>query len=200
MKNREMTISLIAAMSQNRVIGHKGLLPWGYLPNDLDNLYQLTEGIPMIMGRKSYDTPDRVWSKTAPNIVVTRQPDYILEEPFEKAPTLQAALKAVADKGFSSVFIIGGGEIFSQSMSLSDKIYLTVVHNTFEGDVFFPDINPSVYRLVQQQDFTKDTLHRFDYSFLIYEKIIKNETFYCYYSLLYNFDCAILYTLIFTKN
>ncbi len=157
-------------MSQNRVIGNKGLLPWGHLPNDWDNLYRISEGVPMIMGRKSYDTPDRVWSKSAPNIVITRQADFPLEAGFERADSLTHALQLIENKSFTQVFIMGGGEIYKQSMHLVNKIYLTLVEATFEGDAFFPEIDPSVYRLVERQDFSKDDKHRFDYSFLLYCK------------------------------
>ena len=166
-----MTISLISAMSENHVIGNKGLLPWGHLPNDLANLYRITEGVPMIMGRKSYDTPDRVGSKTAPNIVVTRQDDLVLDAGFEKAESIEQALQLVENQSFTEVFIIGGGEIFKQSIHLADYIYLTLVHATFEGDAYFPNIDPSVFQLIEKQDFQKDAQHGFDYSFLIYKKM-----------------------------
>ena len=65
---------------------------------------------------------------------------------------------------------MGGGEIYKQSMHLVDKIYLTLVHATFEGDALFPDIDPSVYRLVEREDFSNDDKHGFDYSFLVYDK------------------------------
>ena len=167
-----MTISLISAMSENHVIGNKGLLPWGHLPNDLANLYRITEGVPMIMGRKSYDTPDRVWSKTAPNIVITRQVDLVLDTGFVKAENIEQALQLVENQCFTEVFIIGGGEIFKQTIHLADYIYLTLVHATFEGDAFFPQIAPSVFQLIDRQDFEKDEQHAYDYSFLIYKKTL----------------------------
>ena len=166
-----MTISLISAMSENHVIGNKGLLPWGHLPNDLANLYRITEGVPMIMGRKSYDTPDRVWSKTASNIVVTHQANIVLDAGFERAENIEQALQLVENQSFAEVFIIGGGEIFKQSIHLADYIYLTLVHATFEGDAYFPNIDPSVFQLIEKQDFQKDAQHGFDYSFLIYKKM-----------------------------
>ena len=165
-----MTISIISAMSENHVIGNKGLLPWGHLPNDLANLYRITEGVPMIMGRKSYDTPDRVWSKTAPNIVITRQVDLVLDTGFAKAENIEQALQLVENQCFTEVFIIGGGEIFKQTIHLADYIYLTLVHATFEGDAYFPQIDPSVFQLFNRQDFEKDEQHTYDYSFLIYKK------------------------------
>ena len=167
-----MTISIISAMSENHVIGNKGLLPWGHLPNDLANLYRITEGVPMIMGRKSYDTPDRVWSKTAPNIVITRQVDLVLDTGFVKAENIEQALQLVENQCFTEVFIIGGGEIFKQTIHLADYIYLTLVHATFEGDAYFPQIDPSVFHIIDRQDFEKDEQHAYDYSFLIYKKTL----------------------------
>lgn len=164
-----MEIAFIAAMSENRVIGYQGRLPWGYLPHDLENLYHITEGYPMIMGRKSYDTPDRVWSRTAPNLVVTRQPDFPLEEGFMIMQSIEAALKWLTNQGFKKIFIIGGANIFAQTLHLADYIYLTLVRGVFEGDAFFPEIDPSVFELVRERNFKKDERHAFDYSFLLYK-------------------------------
>lgn len=165
-----MKISLICAMSENRVIGNKGLLPWGKLPNDLANLYRVTEGVSMIMGRKSYNTPDRVWSKTAPNIVVTSHENIDLEQGFQKANSIKSAIQLIENQGFKHVFIIGGGEIFKQTIHLANTIHLTLVHATFEGDAFFPTIDAAVFDLVERTDFNKDDRHAYDYSFLVYQK------------------------------
>jgi dihydrofolate reductase len=121
-----MTINLIAAMSENRVIGREGRLPWGHLPEDWAHLFRVTDGIPMIMGRKSYDTPDRIGSPNAPNIVVTSQADFPMDAGFERAESLDKALQNIENQGFAQVFVIGGGAIFEQIMSRADVIYLRV--------------------------------------------------------------------------
>ena len=94
-------IYLIAAMSDNRIIGNKGRLPWGHLPADWDNLFRITEGYVFIMGRKSYDTPDRVASKIG-NVVVTRQAHFPLEKGFDRADSLTNALKMVENRGIET--------------------------------------------------------------------------------------------------
>jgi dihydrofolate reductase len=164
-----MKINLIAAMSENRVIGNKGRLPWGHLPKDWAHLFEVTDGIPMIMGRKSYDTPDRVASPNALNIVVTSQADFPLDAGFERANTLDAALQIVDNQNFKEVFVIGGGTIFEQIMDKADKIFLTVVHAEFEGDAFFPLFSENDFKLIQRQDFEADEHHKYAFSILIYE-------------------------------
>ena len=163
-----MTISIMAAMSENRAIGFKNLLPWHSLPADWRNLYEVTRGKKMIMGRKSYDAADRVWSD-AGNIVVTRQTDLVLDEGFLAANSIEKALEMLA--GETEVFIIGGAEIFKQAMPFVDIIHLTVVHESFAGDAFFPEIDPSVFSLIEDKKHEKDNENKYDFSFQIYEKI-----------------------------
>lgn len=162
-----MKISLISAMSENRAIGLKGRLPWPSLPNDWANFFEVTRGCRMIMGRKSYDTPDRL-SSEAGNFVITRQEDYAVEEGFTRVGSLAEALDAC--KGDREVFVIGGAEIFHQSLPLADSLHLTLVHGVFEGDAFFPEFSEKVLKLKSRQDFPADAQHAVPYSFLVYEK------------------------------
>jgi dihydrofolate reductase len=166
-----MIVSTMAAMSLNRAIGFKEKLPWGSLPADWAYLYEVTKDKVMIMGRKSYEAEERVWS-SAGNIVLSRQPNYPLDEGFEQAESIEKALEILRDSLLDEVFIIGGAEIFKQAIpNLVDRIYLTVVHETFEGDAFFPDFDPSVFPLISRTDFKADKDNRYDYSFLVYEKM-----------------------------
>jgi dihydrofolate reductase len=166
-----MKINLIAAMSENRVIGNKGRLPWGHLPKDWAHLFEVTDGIPMIMGRKSYDTPDRVASPNSLNIVVTSQADFPLDEGFERAHTLDKALQILDNQNFKEVFVIGGGTIFEQIIDKADKIFLTIVHAEFEGDAFFPVFSEKDFKLTQRQDFETDEQHKYAFSILIFERV-----------------------------
>lgn len=165
-----MTINLIAAMSENRVIGHKGRLPWGHLPKDWENLFRVTNGIPAIMGRKSYDTPDRVAAPNAPNIVLTSQADFPLETGFQRANNVNEALQLLEKQGFTQVFIFGGGSVFEQVISRADKLFLTVVHAEFEGDAFFPSFSHNDFKLIEQTNFAADAQHAYPFSILVYEK------------------------------
>jgi dihydrofolate reductase len=165
-----MKINLIAAMSDNRVIGFKGRLPWGHLPKDWEHLFRVTDGIPMIMGRKSYDTPDRVDSPNAMNIVVTRQLDFPLDVGFERAESLDEALQIIDNQGIKVVFVIGGGAIFEQIIHRANKLFLTVVHAEFEGDAFFPMFSNDDFKLIKQTHFESDNQHKYPFSILIYER------------------------------
>lgn len=167
-----MTINLIAAMSENRVIGNKGRLPWGHLPKDWANLFRITDGFPMIMGRKSYDTPDRIASPNAPNIVVTSQVDFPLEAGFYRANSLEMALQMLDNQGFTTCFILGGGTIFKQIISRADALFLTLVHAKLEGDAFFPMFSTDDFTLIEQEDFDADAAHKYAFSFLTYTKTV----------------------------
>ena len=161
-----MKISLISAMSLNRAIGLRGRLPWHHVPADWQNLERVTADRKMIMGRKSYDTPDRLWSKKG-NIVVSQQFDYQLDEGFELANSFEEALKMY--KNEEEIFVIGGEQIFRQALPKADAIHLTIIHDVFEGDAFFPQFNENLYTC-QRRDFKADNLNPYDYSFLVYER------------------------------
>jgi dihydrofolate reductase len=161
-----MKISIMAAMSQNRVIGKEGRLPWLHIPADWANLHRVCYGKPMIMGRKSYDTPDRVWSE-AGNVVITRQLGYDVEEGFVVEHSLAEAIQRLSD--YPEVFVIGGEEIFRQALPLVDTIHLTVVHQSFEGDAFFPTFEDDFIE-ASRSDFKADGENLYDYSFLVYER------------------------------
>ena len=143
-------ISLIAAISQNRAIGLNNALPWTPIPADWDNLKEVTKGKRMIMGRKSYDNPHRIWSEVG-NFVITRQADYVVDEGFDVVGSLETAFEKC--KNDDEVFVLGGEEIFRLAIPLADKIYLTLVHETFEGDAFFPDFDTSLFDIIEQKEF-----------------------------------------------
>ena len=132
-----MIISLIAAMDENGVIGRDNKMPWD-LPSDRARFHSITRGHPVIMGRKTYESIGRPLSNRK-NIVLSRRKDY-------RAPgcivvhDLESACAACADT--DEVFICGGEEVFGETISLADMIYLTIVHEEFEGDAFFPKIPP----------------------------------------------------------
>jgi len=160
-------ISLIAAMSLNRAIGNQNKLPWPHMPADWDNLKRVTAGKKMIMGRKSYESPDRLRSD-AGNVVITRQPDYQTDEGFLVADSLTKALELVGEA--DEVFVLGGEEIFRQSIPLANRIYLTIVKGTFEGDAFFPEFPENDFVQICREEHTADAQNPYDYVFLVYER------------------------------
>ncbi len=162
-----MKISLIAAMSQNRAIGLRGRLPWPHLPADWENFFEVTKNCRMIMGRKSYDTPDRLWSEVG-SFVITRQADFPLDAGFERAFSLEEALACC--QADDEVFVIGGEEIFRQALPLAHSIHLTLVNGTFEGDAFFPEFDENAFKITSKQDFVADLRHPYAFSLLVYER------------------------------
>jgi len=161
------TVSLIAAMSENRAIGLNNALPWEPIPADWDNLKKVTKGKKMIMGRKSYDNPHRIWSEVG-NYVLTHQQDYIVESGFEVVNSLEKALEKCADQ--NEVFVLGGEEIFRLALPMADKIYLTFVHETFTGDTFFPFFDESEFDVIECKEFKAGENTPYDISILTYRR------------------------------
>ena len=158
-----MIVSLMAAMSENRVIGIKNALPWN-LPEDLKRLKNLTTGHPVVMGRKTFESIGKPLPKRK-NYVVTR--DKSLSIPG--AVVVNSVSEALKDfqKTDEEVFILGGGEIFSQTIAEADRIYLTVVHKNFEGDAHFPEIPKNTFKLIKEEKHGGDL----PFSFLDYSRI-----------------------------
>lgn len=161
-----MSISIIAAMASNRVIGRGNGLPWN-LPADTRFFKETTRGHPVIMGRKTFDT----MGKPLPgrrNIVITRRSD--LEIPgAEVVSGLQEALDRV-DVEHDEVFIIGGAEIYRLGLGLADRMYLTLIHDSFEGDTFFPEFDESRWVVVSREDHEPDERNPHAFSFLTYAR------------------------------
>jgi len=157
-----MIISLVVAAAENNAIGKKNQLLW-HLPNDLKFFKNLTWGMVVIMGRKTYESVDKPLPGRI-NIVITRQSGWTREGAVT-ATDLQDALKKAAETNCKEAFIIGGGEIYKWAFSIADKIYITRVHANLEGDTFFPAINETEWGLTANEDFKKDAKHQYDYSF-----------------------------------
>ena len=130
-----MIISIIAAMSENRVIGLGGTIPWD-IPDDRRRFRELTMGHPLIMGRKTFESIGRPLAGRM-NIILSRRPDYRAEG-CRDAHSLAEALTICDDAG--EVFICGGEELYRLALPLAKRIYLTVVHGSCAGDAFFPPI------------------------------------------------------------
>jgi dihydrofolate reductase len=164
-----MLISLIAAASTNNVIGKDNRLLWS-LPNDMKFFKNTTWGMPVIMGRKTFEAlageplPGRF------NFVVTRNKDW---NPGGKKATvvgsLAEAFEAARQTDCKEAFVIGGGQIYEASMALADRIYLTRVHTVVEGDTYFPVIDERKWKMVTHQDFSADERHAVAYSFQVWE-------------------------------
>jgi dihydrofolate reductase len=140
-----MIISLIAAMAENRVIGRNNKMPWD-IPSDRRRFHAITRGHPIILGRKTFESIGRPLSNRT-NIVLTRQQDYFVTG-CVIVHDLKSAFAACA--GADEVFICGGEEVFSETIDLADRIYLTIIHKQVAGDAFFPDI-PQCFEEVERR-------------------------------------------------
>jgi len=170
-----MTISLIVAATSNNVIGKNNRLLW-HLPNDMKYFKNTTWAMPVIMGRKTYESMDNTVLHGRFNIIVTRQKNWDAgDSRVQVADSLQTAVDLAKQTDCKEAFIIGGGELFKESISFADKIYLTRVFVTTDGDAFFPEIDESIWKLVSDIPFPKDEKHEYGYSFQVWEKANRDK-------------------------
>jgi len=165
-----MTISLIAALAENRVIGKNNDLPWR-LPDDMKFFMETTKGHYVIMGRKNYDSlldkykplPNRT------NIVVTRQKD--LQAPgCVVVNSVEKGLEIARQNNEQEVFVIGGAEIYKIALPDADRLYLTEIQAQVEGDTYFPEFSKQEWKEVSRKSHPADARHPFSFDFVIYEK------------------------------
>lgn len=161
------TISIIVAAAENNAIGKDNQLLW-HLPNDLKFFKRTTSGHTVIMGRKTYESVGMPLPNRR-NIVITRQDDYALED-AEVVHSLEEALALSASDG-EEIFIVGGAQIYEEALPLTEKLYFTRVHGTFEGEAFFPHVQESEWELISKEEHKKDEKHDYAYTFLIYERV-----------------------------
>ena len=154
-------ISIIVAVSENNVIGHKGQIPW-HLPRDFKFFKDTTMGHPMVMGRKTFESIGKPLPGRE-SIVLTRD-----QNTKYNGCTVIHSVDEILNRN-EEIFIIGGSEVYNQFMPLADKIYLTRVHTIVDGDTLFPKINEE-WKLVDSESFPKDERNEFDLTFETYER------------------------------
>ncbi len=162
-----MRISFIVAKSENHVIGKNNKLPW-HLKDDLQNFKRLTMGHHILMGRKTFESigealPGRM------SLVISSEPRAASEQVIWFTSIFRA-IKFAERNGESELFIIGGEKIFKYALSLVDRIYLTEVKATLEGDVYFPQLSLKNWKKVSEQNFSKNPQNDFDYSVVILDR------------------------------
>jgi dihydrofolate reductase len=155
-------VKIIVAMSNNRVIGNNNELIWR-LSSDLKRFKELTTGHPVVMGRKTYESIGKPLPNRR-NIIITRNLEYEVNG-CEVVSSLEEALLLTNN----DCFIIGGGEIYKQSLEVADKIYLTLVHKDFEGDTTFPELGKE-WATIDTKDFDADEKNEYNYSFIEYDR------------------------------
>ena len=156
-----MSLSLIVAMTKNRVIGKDNQMPW-HLPADLAWFRQNTTGKPVIMGRKTFESIGRPLPKRT-NIVLSRQPfehDGVIWK-----DSLESAVDFVRDS--KEIMLIGGGQLFNEYLSKADRLYLTEIQTELDGDTFFPSINWDEWHIEFEQYRPADAQNPYDCRFLI---------------------------------
>jgi dihydrofolate reductase len=161
-----MSVSLIAALARNRVIGRDGDLPWR-LPADLKHFKTLTTGHPVIMGRRTFDSIGRPLPNRT-TIVITRDTSF-RRDGIVVVHGLDAALDAAANA--ERVFVAGGAEIYVLAMPVADRMDLTVVHADVEGDTRFPEVDPAAWSLAEDERHPRDDRHDYEYSFRTYLRV-----------------------------
>ena len=161
-----MQINLIYARADNGIIGKDGVMPW-HLPEDLAHFKELTQGRPVIMGRKTWDSlperfrplPDRI------NIVVTRQ-EVWQQEGAKPATSLEDALQ-IAGQSADTVWVMGGAQIYAQALPLAHRVEVTEIHREFEGDVYAPPLGPEWKEIARSNQVAANGL---SFSFVTFER------------------------------
>jgi len=157
-------ITIIAAAAENNALGKDNDLVW-HLPDDFKRFKELTSGHHVIMGRKTFESlPGTLPNRT--HVVITRRHDFKAVGNCIVVHSLETALKAAQND--DQPFIIGGGEIYKQAMTIADKIELTRVHTSVEADTFFPEIDLEQWELIAQEQHAQDDRHKYAFSYLTY--------------------------------
>ena len=164
-------LAVIVAAAENGVIGRNNGLPW-HLPQDLRYFKRVTMGKPIVMGRKTFESIGRPLPGRA-NIVITRNPDFTAEG-VRVVASLDEALRLAGDialiDGAQELVVIGGAEIYKASIPRADRLYITEVHATVQGDAFLPDIDWVHWREVGREHHAASDANPYDYSFVVYER------------------------------
>ena len=160
-----MQLSIIVAMDRNRVIGRGGALPW-HISSDLKNFKKITMGKPILMGRKTHDSIGKPLPGRE-NIILTNNKKYSAEG---------CTVKNTLDEVYSyceeqlELVVMGGAILYSQTLDKADKLYITEVNASVNGDTFFPEYKSSQWREISRESFNADENNEFDYSFTVLER------------------------------
>lgn len=157
-------LSLIAAIAKNNCIGVKNKLPWN-IPEDLKHFKDLTHGKTTLMGQNTFDSIVGYLGKPLPNrksVVITNNPDYIPPEGVRVYNSLDTAFEELKNE---DVYVCGGASIYRQTIDRVDTLYITHIHESYEGDTFFPEIDKNIWKETEREDHEK-------FSFVTYKRIL----------------------------
>lgn len=166
-----MSINLIVAMANNRVIGNNGQMPW-HLSADLKKFKAITTGFPILMGRKTHESIGKALPNRT-NIIITKNPAYQATDcvVFHDLKTALDYAQHLAEQ----VFIIGGASLYQDLLPIADALYLTEIHQAFIGDTYFPEFKRADWTEVDRQDIKNDPSVNFSYSFVTLKKSTKSH-------------------------
>lgn len=160
-------ISIIAAVADNYAIGKANKLIW-HLPADLKHFKQLTTGHTVVMGKRTFESLPNGPLPNRKNVVLTSILSESIQDGYFEAESLEEALDLCEHE--EEIFIIGGSTVYKQSIDKADKLYITWVHDDFQADAFFPEIDFSQWKETAHEDHEPDDKNAYRYSFVTYEK------------------------------
>ena len=162
-----MLISIVVAVSENGVIGKDNQLLWR-LPDDLKRFKKLTLGHPIIMGRKTFDSIGKPLSGRT-SIVITRNRNFSMEDVIV-VHNIEEAIEEAAKLETEETFIIGGGELYSSTLAIADRLYVTEVNTIISGDTYFNITDPEQWIETERTVHQADEKHKFEFNFVDYTK------------------------------
>lgn len=162
-----MLISFVVAATENNVIGRDNDLPWN-LPDDMKFFVKITKGHHILMGRKNLESFGKLLPHRT-NIVISTKKDYHFGDAVIKH-SIDEGIKYARENGEEELMIIGGGEIYKQTLPITDRIYLTRIHAELEGDTFFPELDMNEWKEISSEYHPRDERHQYDFTFKVLEK------------------------------
>ncbi|MED1715355.1 dihydrofolate reductase [Bacillus paralicheniformis] len=159
-------ISLITAMDRNRLIGKDNDLPW-HLPQDLKYFKEVTKGHAVIMGRKTFESIGKPLPHRE-NIIVTSNKELDIPN-CQMMHSAEEAVRFAKNKN-EECFVIGGSTLYTEILPFADKLYVTKIDETFEGDRYFPEFSEAEWEIVSRRKGLKDDKNPYDYEFLVYQR------------------------------
>jgi len=160
-----LKITLIVAASENNAIGKDNQMLW-HLPDDFKYFKRNTVGHSIVMGRRTFESIGKALPERR-NIVVTRNQDWVVED-VDVANSIDDVMKYCRDE--REIYIIGGANLYKQTLPLAEKILLTRVHTVINGDAYFPELSEEEWRLSHQEYHAKDDRHAYDFTFEVWER------------------------------
>ena len=165
-----MQIELVAAVSQNNVIGHRGELLW-HLPADLEFFENYIRNDWLLTGRTSYESAQGagIFKDRTDVILLTRNPSYTIPG-LHVVHSIPEAIATARAQNAKKLLVLGGGVVYRETIDLADKLIITRIHHSFEGDTHFPFIDPTRWKTTSEIHHSKDQDNPYDYSFLVFER------------------------------